>query len=43
MFKLPRRAPSNLKIFHKLAIGIKDAYMAGGLHDPKAAAQGRWR
>jgi hypothetical protein len=28
--KLPRRAPSALKTFHELAVGIKDAYEAGG-------------
>jgi len=28
--KLPRKAPSNLKLFHELAIGIKDAYAAVG-------------
>lgn len=28
--KLPRKAPSNLKLFHELAIGIKDAYLAVG-------------
>lgn len=26
--KLPRKAPSNLKLFHELAVGIKDAYAA---------------
>jgi hypothetical protein len=41
--KLPPRAPSTLKTFHELAVGIKDAYEAGGLLDPKAAAQGRWQ
>lgn len=28
--KLPRRAPNALKTFHELAVGIKDAYEAGG-------------
>eukprot|EP00547_Thalassionema_nitzschioides_P002737 CAMPEP_0194215604 /NCGR_PEP_ID=MMETSP0156-20130528/17535_1 /TAXON_ID=33649 /ORGANISM="Thalassionema nitzschioides, Strain L26-B" /LENGTH=1518 /DNA_ID=CAMNT_0038944165 /DNA_START=391 /DNA_END=4947 /DNA_ORIENTATION=+ len=28
--KLPRKAPSNLKLFHELAVGIKDAYTAVG-------------
>lgn len=28
--KLPRKAPSNLKLFHELAVGIKDAYAAVG-------------
>ncbi len=28
--KLPRRAPSALKTFHELAVGVKDAYEAGG-------------
>lgn len=28
--KLPRKAPSNLKLFHELAIGVKDAYLAVG-------------
>jgi len=28
--KLPRKAPSNLKLFHELAVGIKDAYNAVG-------------
>jgi hypothetical protein len=28
--KLPRKAPSNLKLFHELAIGVKDAYAAVG-------------
>jgi len=28
--KLPRKAPSNLKLFHELATGIKDAYAAVG-------------
>eukprot|EP00934_Nitzschia_sp_Nitz4_P006786 Nitzschia sp. Nitz4//scaffold15_size197535//57988//62594//NITZ4_001570-RA/size197535-augustus-gene-0.223-mRNA-1//-1//CDS//3329537691//6776//frame0 len=28
--KLPRKAPTNLKLFHELAIGIKDAYAAVG-------------
>jgi hypothetical protein len=27
---LPRKAPSNLKLFHELATGIKDAYAAVG-------------
>jgi len=28
--KLPRKAPTNLKLFHELAIGVKDAYAAVG-------------
>lgn len=28
--KLPRKAPSNLKLFHELAVGVKDAYVAVG-------------
>ena len=28
--KLPRKAPSNLKLFHELAVGVKDAYTASG-------------
>jgi len=28
--RLPRRAPSALKTFHELAVGVKDAYEAGG-------------
>jgi hypothetical protein len=28
--KLPRKAPTNLKLFHELAVGIKDAYTAVG-------------
>ena len=28
--KLPRKAPSNLKLFHELAVGVKDAYQAVG-------------
>lgn len=28
--KLPRKAPSNLKLFHELAVGVKDAYAAAG-------------
>lgn len=28
--KLPRKAPTNLKLFHELAVGIKDAYAAVG-------------
>ena len=26
--KLPRKAPTNLKLFHELAVGVKDAYAA---------------
>lgn len=26
--KLPRKAPTNLKLFHELAVGVKDAYEA---------------
>lgn len=29
-FKLPRKAPTNLKLFHELAVGVKDAYTAVG-------------
>ena len=28
--KLPRKAPTNLKLFHELAVGVKDAYTAVG-------------
>jgi hypothetical protein len=28
--KLPRKAPTNLKLFHELAVGVKDAYVAVG-------------
>jgi hypothetical protein len=44
--KLPRKAPANLKLFHELAVGVKDAYAAVGAtprkpvddkDDPKAA------
>jgi hypothetical protein len=28
--KLPRKAPANLKLFHELAVGVKDAYAAVG-------------
>lgn len=28
--KLPRKAPTNLKLFHELAVGVKDAYLAVG-------------
>jgi hypothetical protein len=28
--KLPRKAPTNLKLFHELAVGVKDAYSAVG-------------
>ena len=28
--KLPRKAPTNLKLFHELAVGLKDAYTAVG-------------
>lgn len=28
--KLPRKAPANLKLFHELAVGVKDAYAANG-------------
>lgn len=28
IFKLPRKAPTNLKLFHELAVGVKDAYNA---------------
>jgi hypothetical protein len=28
--KLPRKAPTNLKLFHELAVGLKDAYAAVG-------------
>jgi hypothetical protein len=27
---LPRKAPTNLKLFHELAVGLKDAYAAVG-------------
>lgn len=28
--KLPRKAPTNLKLFHEMAVGVKDAYAAVG-------------
>jgi len=28
--KLPRKAPTNLKLFHELAVGVKDAYAVVG-------------
>jgi hypothetical protein len=36
--KLPRRAPTNLKLFHELAVGVKDAYAAVGA-TPKAPTE----
>ena len=37
--KLPRKAPTNLKLFHELAVGVKDAYAAVGAtpRNPDAA------
>ena len=39
--KLPRRAPSALKTFHELAVGIKDAYEAGGCMPRSSGGGGR--
>jgi hypothetical protein len=33
--KLPRKAPTNLKLFHELAVGVKDAYVAVGARPQK--------
>lgn len=33
--KLPRKAPTNLKLFHELAVGVKDAYAAVGARPRK--------
>lgn len=33
--KLPRKAPTNLKLFHELAVGVKDAYAALGARPRK--------
>ena len=38
--KLPRRAPNALKVFHELAVGIKDAYEAGGCTPVKPPPRG---
>lgn len=35
--KLPRKAPTNLKLFHELAVGVKDAYAAVGALPKKPA------
>ena len=37
--KLPRKAPTNLKLFHELAVGLKDAYAAVG-QTPTKPVQG---
>jgi hypothetical protein len=37
--KLPRKAPTNLKLFHELAVGIKDAYAAVGQTPVKPATE----
>jgi hypothetical protein len=44
--KLPRKAPANLKLFHELAVGAKDAYAAVGAtprkpNEEEAANMGR--
>ncbi|KAL3897628.1 MAG: hypothetical protein SGARI_006874 [Bacillariaceae sp.] len=36
--KLPRKAPTNLKLFHELAVGLKDAYAAVGQTPTKPEA-----
>jgi hypothetical protein len=36
--KLPRKAPTNLKLFHELAVGVKDAYAAVGAMPRKPTA-----
>lgn len=33
--KLPRKAPTNLKLFHELAVGVNDAYAAVGARPQK--------
>ncbi|KAL7552348.1 hypothetical protein ACHAWF_015590, partial [Thalassiosira exigua] len=38
--KLPRRAPSALKTFHELAVGVRDAYEAGGCTPAKPPPEG---
>ena len=38
--KLPRKAPANLKLFHELAVGVKDAYAAVG-ETPKNPPEGQ--
>ena len=37
--KLPRKAPTNLKLFHELAVGVKDAYAAVGETPQKPDAE----
>jgi hypothetical protein len=37
--KLPRKAPTNLKLFHELAVGLKDAYAAVGQTPTKPAME----
>ena len=36
--KLPRKAPTNLKLFHELAVGVKDAFAAVGQTPSKPVA-----
>lgn len=36
--KLPRKAPTNLKLFHELAVGVKDAFAAVGQTPAKPVA-----
>ena len=38
--KLPRKAPTNLKLFHELAVGVKDAYAAVGKTPQKPPEDG---
>lgn len=38
-FKLPRKAPTNLKLFHELAVGVKDAYAAVGAKPRKPSEE----
>lgn len=40
-FKLPRKAPTNLKLFHELAVGVKDAYAAVGATPRKPTEEER--
>lgn len=37
--KLPRKAPTNLKLFHELAVGVKDAFAAVGATPKRPAEQ----
>jgi hypothetical protein len=37
--KLPRKAPANLKLFHELAVGLKDAFIAVGATPERPTAE----